>query len=67
MSQEYFSKGDLGRRWGISVQNVGHWEKRHPPFIPESFRVGKGRIPIYHIHDILAYEARRNIKPKRED
>lgn len=64
MDQQYVSKADLAKRWGVSAQSINNWEKRYPGFPPEAFRVGNGRIPVYEMADVLEYEKRRNLNVK---
>lgn len=66
MAKKYVSKGDLARRWGVSNQVVQNWDKREKDFPAPVFRVGNGRIPIYELSTIEAYEKTKGIAPKGE-
>ena len=55
-NETYFSKADLGRRWGVKPQTVNNWERRHPEFPPVAFRLGNGNIPVYELADVQRYE-----------
>lgn len=58
------SKIDIANRWGLSKQGVNNIANRHPDFPDPITIIADGRVPVYSLEDIQAYEKRRNRKVK---
>lgn len=56
------SKIDIANRWGLSRQNVNNLANRHSDFPEPSFYIANGKIPLYKLEDVEAYEKRRKRK-----
>lgn len=61
-NEQYFTKADMGRRWGVSPQRINNWEHRHPEFPQPVFRLGNGNIPVYTLEDVERYERVKGLK-----
>lgn len=53
------TKTDLSKRWGVSVQRLNNWAKRHDDFPPRIEGIMSGETLVYGESDVKHYEKTR--------
>lgn len=56
------TQADMAERWGMSLQAVQNRKDRHPDFPTPAMHVSRGRVAIYWVSDVIAYEIKRGLK-----
>lgn len=54
-----YTKGELSKRWNISISRLNNWESRHEDFPPRISGIMAGSTVVYTAADIKAYENSR--------
>jgi hypothetical protein len=54
-----FTKGELSKRWNVSINRLNNWEKRHDDFPPRISGIMAGSTVVYASSDVKAYEDSR--------